>query len=129
MKTGIYCIENLINGKKDIGQSTNLQKRMIVHHRGCLALENAIKKYGKENFKRYVLVYCEEWELNRLEIACIKAFHSHVSEWGYNISWGGNAPMRGRNHSPEIIRKISEAKKASQTVVLVITIVKKQDAK
>jgi len=46
-------------------------------------------------------IYCEEWELDRLEIACIKMFHSHVSEGGYNITWGGNAPMMGRKHTEE----------------------------
>lgn len=107
MNTGIYCIENLINGKKYIGQSNNLQRRMKAHHKGCIALNDAIKKYGEENFKRYVLIYCEEWELDRLEIECIKTFHSHVTDSGYNISFGGDAPMRGRKLSEETIEKIS----------------------
>lgn len=80
---------------------------MKAHHRGCIALNDAIKRYGEENFKRYVLIYCEEWELDRLEIECIKTFHSHVTDFGYNISFGGNAPMRGRKLSEETIEKIS----------------------
>ena len=107
MSSGIYCIENLINGKKYVGQGLNVKKRMIKEHENSCALNGAIKKYGKENFKRYVLVYCEEWELERLEKKCIKIFRSHTSEWGYNISWGGIAPMAGRKHSDETIQLMS----------------------
>jgi len=105
--SGIYCIENLINGKKYIGQGADAENRMRQNHKNCYALNDAVKKYGNENFEKYILVYCEEWELERLETECIKVFHSHVSERGYNISWGGNAPMRGRTSSPETIKKIS----------------------
>jgi group I intron endonuclease len=76
-------------------------------HKNCLAINEAIKKYGKESFKKYFIVFCEEWELERLEVECIKKFRSLVSENGYNISLGGNAPMRGRSLSPEHIKKIS----------------------
>jgi group I intron endonuclease len=107
MKTGIYCIENLLNGNKYIGQSIHLEKRTHDSHKNCLAINGAVKKYGEESFKRYFVVLCEKWELDRLETECIKIFHSHVSECGYNISWGGNAPMRGRKLSPEHLEKIS----------------------
>ena len=106
--SGIYCIENLINGKKYIGQGLDAKKRMSFYHRNSHALRRAIDKYGEENFKRYILVYCEEWELHRLEIEIIKLYHSHVSDNGYNISFGGSAPMRGRKHSEESIAKIRE---------------------
>lgn len=106
--TGIYVIENLVNGKKYIGQGVNVHRRMNEKHYGCYALNNAIKKHGKENFKSYVLVYCEEWELDRLEIACISVFGSHTLHNGYNMSFGGEASMRGRNHSKESRKKLSE---------------------
>jgi hypothetical protein len=72
-------------------------------------LSNSIKKHGKENFKQYVIIYCEEWELERLEIACIKIFHSHSSEWGYNIAWGGKSVMTGRKHSKKTKKLMSES--------------------
>jgi group I intron endonuclease len=96
MVAGIYCIENMINGKKYVGQGINVEKRMKHPHSECKIIYDAIKKYGKENFKRYVLVYCEDFELERLEIRCIKIFRSHVSEWGYNVGWGGKSAMTGR---------------------------------
>jgi len=112
MKSGIYCIENLINGKKYIGQSNNLTRRINDSHAGCIALMNAINFYGKENFSKYIVLYCEpdDDELERYERACIKIFHSHVSENGYNISWGGNIDFAGRKISDNIKKKLSDKK-------------------
>jgi group I intron endonuclease len=111
MISGIYCIENLVNGKKYIGQGLNIKKRMFAKHTNCIVLDNAIKKYGKENFKKYVLLYCEPDKniLAYYEIACIKIFYSHISENGYNISWGGKATMTGYKHSKKAKRKMSKA--------------------
>ena len=106
-RSGIYCIENLINGKKYIGQAVSLKNRMFEYHKNSHVLNKAIKKYGNENFKRYVVEYCEGKErLSLLETYFIVYFHSHVSEGGYNISWGGISPMIGRNHSKETIEQI-----------------------
>lgn len=109
MTSGIYIIENLIDGKKYIGQGQNIEKRMVEPHRGCRALNRAIKKYGKEKFDYYILVYCERFELDYYEMVCIKILHSHISEQGYNISWGGNVPFRGLKHSEESKEKMSDA--------------------
>lgn len=110
MRAGIYCIENLFNGKKYIGQGTNVEKRMWQYHRECDIVYAAIKKYGKENFKRYVILYCEPDKnvLAYYEIACIRIFCSHVSEGGYNISWGGTSPMTGRKHSAKSKKLMSK---------------------
>ena len=97
--SGIYCIENMINGKKYIGRGFDVEKRMKRPHKECHYIYNSIKKYGKEKFKKYIILYCEKDELNYYEIECIRIFHSYVSENGYNISFGGSAPMEGRKHS------------------------------
>ncbi len=107
MDIGIYCIENKSDLKKYIGQSINLEDRMYAYH-GGFAIDEAIKKYGKEYFKYYILLYCELNELEYYEKSCIIMFHSHVSEWGYNISWGGGAPMGGRKHTDEAKKKIGD---------------------
>lgn len=107
MTCGIYIIENKINGKRYTGLGLDVEKRMWAHHKECKVIYDAIKKHGSENFKRYVVVYCEEWDALRLEIECIKVFHSHTSEWGYNVTWGGNAPMMGRNHSDKTRKQMS----------------------
>lgn len=111
MKSGIYCIRNINNNKKYIGQSYILRERMYAFHSGCTALNAAIDKYGKENFEYGVILYCEIDDLDFYEIECIKIFHSHYTEWGYNISWGGNAPMRGRAFPEEGKIKLREALK------------------
>jgi group I intron endonuclease len=113
--SGIYCFENLINGKKYIGQADKLRDR-VGHHRsslrggydGCIALRNSWNKYGEDNFDIYLIEECHPELLDEREIFWIKELHTHVSEGGLNISWGGDAFMRGRKHSEESKRKISE---------------------
>lgn len=104
-RSGVYCIENTVNGKKYIGQGTNVKRRMWAKHTKCTVLQNSIKKHGRKSFKRYVILYCEAFELNRLEIECIKIYHSLVGEWGYNIIPGGWFGKRGMKASPEAIEK------------------------
>ncbi len=99
VSSGIYVIENKETKQQYYGQGLDVEKRMWHDHRNCDYIYSTIKKYGEEMFTRKVFIYCEEWELDRLEIACIKIFHSHVSEGGYNISWGGSAPMKERHHT------------------------------
>ena len=109
MSAGIYCIENLINGKKYVGQSINLERRMKSKHYHCFALLNAIKKYGRKKFKKYIIEICTENELFEKEKFYIKLLHSHCSEWGYNISYGDVSPMTGRKHSDKSKEKMRDS--------------------
>jgi group I intron endonuclease len=84
-------------------------EKMYAYHYGCHAINNAIKEYGKENFKYSIILYCEIDELDYYEIESIKIFHSHYTEHGYNISWGGHSPMRGRKNSEETKEKIRQS--------------------
>lgn len=111
----IYCIENKVDGKKYIGQSQDYLKRKKVHLNNLrkgkdtsVYLQHAWDKYGEENFTFYVLEECEVELLDYLEIEYIKLLNSHISFNGYNISFGGDSPMRGRNHSLETRKKMSE---------------------
>jgi group I intron endonuclease len=112
--SGIYCIENLINNKKYIGQTQDIRHRKRNHLSNldrcaddCDLLQRAWIKYGKESFKFYIIEECSLEILNDREIYWIKELHSHKTEWGYNISWGGDAFMRGRKHSEQTKEKIS----------------------
>lgn len=90
----VYLITNLINNKKYVGITNDYKKRWS-NHRCCnnptMAIANAIKKYGKDNFKFELI---EEGiplnEIDEKEIYYINKFESHVSTGkGYNISKGG----------------------------------------
>jgi group I intron endonuclease len=111
--SGIYCFENLINGHKYIGQSDNLERRYRHHQNdlkrnkdGCNILQGAYNKYGNENLNFWIIELCEISILNEREKFWIKELHSHCSEGGYNISWGGDEGMRGRKHSDEVLEKM-----------------------
>ena len=56
----------------------------------CRLLDNAIRKYGPENFKVTLLCQCKTLEeLNEKEIFYIKEYNS-LTPNGYNLTTGGN---------------------------------------
>lgn len=102
----IYCMENLINGKKYIGQTRNLTRRIRDHTTNYKResnpyLNSSIEKYGTENFSIYIVEHCQEEELNEREIYYIGKFNTTCREYGYNILAGGNIPPSffGKSHS------------------------------
>ena len=58
----IYCIENMINGKKYVGQTKRTVKTRWTEHINkksrCWFLGRAIQKHGTSNFKFSIIVYC-----------------------------------------------------------------------
>lgn len=53
IKGGVYCYINLLNDKLYIGSTIDLSRRHIEHVKGkasCITLQNAVKKYGWNNF-------------------------------------------------------------------------------
>ena len=81
----IYKTTNLINGKFYVGQDSNNRPSYLG---SGTALKYAIKKYGKENFKKEILEECSTLEqLNEREIFWIKELDAINS--GYNIAAGG----------------------------------------
>lgn len=90
----IYKIVNKINSKVYVGQTTQpLHRRIKDHagdHSGCLAINNAIKKYGLENFEISLIEECSSREeLNKKEVYYIKNLNSLYSN-GYNLREGGS---------------------------------------
>jgi group I intron endonuclease len=106
--SGIYCFENLINGKKYIGQAVDINrryKRHLFELRENISpnaiMQTAWNKYSEDNFYFCILEECPIEKLDEKEIYYIDTLKSHCRENGYNISFGGNAPMKGIKASDE----------------------------
>ena len=83
----IYMTENLVNGKKYIGMCTRNDDEYLGSGK---LIKNAIKKYGKENFKRVILEECETIEqLSEAEERLIEKYNAVESDMFYNLSHGG----------------------------------------
>lgn len=95
----IYKITNLINNKIYIGQTRMPEPQRWQSHiwhaynnpqNDCIYLCHAIKKYGRENFKREILEEVDDENLNIREIYYINKYNSTNPQIGYNITKGGD---------------------------------------
>lgn len=120
---GIYCIQNLINSKRYIGQSQDIiyrwrRERMFLRGEKDawnIHLQNAWKKYGEENFAFYIIEECSVDELDEREVFWIAHFDTFNN--GYNNTIGGGgmrgtpAWNKGLKLSAEYKLKLSESHK------------------
>ncbi len=102
----IYKIKNKINHKCYIGQTTRLLYIRIKQHfnhskdLSSLVLYRSFKKYGNDNFEWDMICECiTKKELNEMEFHYIKQYHSHISEYGYNMTWGGDGGDCGNQYT------------------------------
>lgn len=108
----IYKIQNLVNKKIYIGQTTQkpwnrwndhlkLLKKNIHYN---IHLQNSYNKFGKSSFQFKVLNYAtSKLSLDSLEIGYIKKYKSTDDNYGYNLKEGGS----NGKHSIETIIKLS----------------------
>lgn len=111
---GIYCIQNLLDGKRYIGQSKNIGRRLNDHRgslrRGChrnIHLQRAWNLYGEINFEFSAVLYCEIESLDTMERLYINMYSTMNDKYGYNLEGGGN---RNKVMSEETRKKISESR-------------------
>lgn len=116
IKAGIYCIENITNNKKYIGQSQNIEDRWCKHKNDLRHgqhnndhLQNAWNKYGEENFRFFVVEYCEVTELDDKENYYINFYKTLNRDQGYNLKSGGQ--NKGIKVSDYVRKKQSLAQK------------------
>lgn len=112
----IYKITNTITNKCYIGETKksnpelrwNEHKRKIEKGIGCPALQDAVKKYGIDNFKFTVLIICFDEDRFKFEKEYIKKYNS-LSPNGYNLTAGGG--FYNKKHTNETIKKITQTSK------------------
>jgi group I intron endonuclease len=108
----IYIVTNLLNNKQYIGQHASNDESDSYYGSGKI-LERSIKKYGKNNFKREIIQYCDyEMELDECEIYWIKELNTKVPN-GYNLTDGGEGG-RGMIISMRVRKKQSEMMKGNK---------------
>lgn len=107
----IYCITNVVNGKKYIGQTTTTLNRRWLFHKysaktgSSFVLHAAIRKYGELCFiVEQISQENSADELNKKEASLIASMRTLVP-FGYNLTTGGDR----FEHSAETKAKISMA--------------------
>jgi group I intron endonuclease len=115
----IYKITNKINKKIYIGQTIQKMKDRFYRHiwnakhkkNASILLENAIRKYGEENFIIEQIDKAKNIEeLNEKEIYWIKKLISNNKIFGYNLMSGGVNP----SHSKQTIKKFKKSRKGKK---------------
>lgn len=90
--SGIYQILHVESGKRYIGQSSNVRRRLL-RHKSRLAinkhvnksLQNAWNKYSSDAFSFEPIIYCSLGDLNEYEEFYIDKYSSNKKEYGYNF--------------------------------------------
>jgi len=89
---GIYFIENIVNGKKIVGSSSDIIKRWsryrkeLKHNKFTNPhLQLSYNKYGESNFKYYIIETCSKKDLLILEDFYMKMLNTLDRSWGYNF--------------------------------------------
>lgn len=107
----IYMTTNQVNGKKYIGQSSYSKRNWRTYLGSGKVLKAALKKYGKQNFTREIIMNCfTKEDTDFMERHFIEFHDAMVSTEFYNISPGGKASLgfTGKKLSPEHLAAIKD---------------------
>lgn len=107
----IYKTTNLINGKFYVGKDASNNPN---YYGSGLLLAKAIKKYGKENFKKEILEECQSLKyLNIREKYWIASLDATNKKIGYNITIGGIGGDTYSNQSESRKKEINDTRNSS----------------
>lgn len=111
--SGIYKIENMVNGKCYIGQAENLHRRINAHINELNGnrhynthLQRAWEKYGSDSFTFSVVEECDVEALDEREVYYIDFYNAYRD--GYNKALGGKS-NRGWKHTENSKKKMRES--------------------
>lgn len=109
----IYKTTNLITGKIYVGKNSNGNRSYLGS--GVL-LKRAIKKYGRQNFRKEVLEICDAHDWEEREQYWIQQLNSRDPNIGYNVAPGGegvghgkDSPHYGKHFTNEHRYKLSQS--------------------
>ena len=105
---GIYCIENLQNGKKYIGSAENIEKRFKRHQHDLkngkhhnIHLQRSYDKYGEECFSYYVVEDTDD--LTYEELLMLEQEYIDINIGGYNMAPAGGGDILSSHPNKEEI--------------------------
>ena len=107
----IYKTTCLVNGKIYIGQTIHWRDKSYLG--SGVALCEAVKKYGRDKFKRKILKVCyNQRQLDAWEMIMIRKYNSTDKNIGYNVLSGTANEFGAVNptHIPEVVEKIRRKK-------------------
>lgn len=115
---GIYCIENLTNNKKYIGQSIHIHRRWSEHKYALNSnthdndyLQKAWNKYGADNFRFYIIELCDLEELDDKECHYIELYNTIDVNYGYNLMFGGGVNRDMSEATREKLRRANKRRR------------------
>ena len=90
--SGIYKIENKLNGKMYVGLTNNIDRRWGEHRKNLKQgkhinqhLQSSVNKYGIENFTFDIIEKCDLVELAKRELYWIDYYNTTDKRFGYNV--------------------------------------------
>ena len=116
---GIYKLVNHVTGQCYVGQSQRVHKR-IADHFNLLRrkqhpnprLQNSYNKHGAVSFTGEIEVVCSDTtELDMIENAFISGEAWFDQPVQFNVAEFAKAPMRGKTHTAEAKKKMSESQR------------------
>ena len=119
-----YCvyIHTSPSNKRYIGITSQKPERRWrkngIGYKNHVFFWNAIQKYGWENFKHEILyTNLTKEEAEQKEIELIAYYKSNQSEYGYNLSSGGESGSKGYKHTEEVKKRMSENRKGEKNAM------------